>query len=258
MSAQQANSDPMTAVVLVHGLLGFGQAQKINLKRAGNRRWYFHGLEGRLGKRVYAPPLPGNGDIEHRAQALAETLASMHEDRIALVAHSMGGLDSRYLIQELDKDHRVAELITLSTPHRGSPLADYYLAETGPFSRLVRRLTLPALTNLTTEYCAAFNERCPDRPDVRYRSYAGHVVSTDMPVWLRPWTRLIESAEGANDGVVSVSSSQWGEFQGQLAADHFALAGWNVLPLGRKTPRFDHLGFYQGLVKGLKNTSGNR
>jgi hypothetical protein len=42
----------------------------------------------------------------------------------------MGGLDARYLISKLGYGTKVASLTTISTPHRGSPLADVALGLT--------------------------------------------------------------------------------------------------------------------------------
>lgn len=46
--------------------------------------------------------------------------------KINLIAHSMGGLDSRYLIAKLEQEnYQVVSLTTVLTPHRGSEVADY-------------------------------------------------------------------------------------------------------------------------------------
>ena len=44
--------------------------------------------------------------------------------KINIVGHSMGGLVARYYIENLYQDNHVDKLITLCTPHWGSPLAD--------------------------------------------------------------------------------------------------------------------------------------
>ena len=45
--------------------------------------------------------------------------------KINLVGHSMGGLVSRYYVENLGQDNHVDKLITICTPHWGSNLADY-------------------------------------------------------------------------------------------------------------------------------------
>lgn len=49
--------------------------------------------------------------------------------QVDVVAHSMGGLVARYLIQNLDYEGRVDHLVTFGTPHHGTligPLASWY------------------------------------------------------------------------------------------------------------------------------------
>lgn len=47
-----------------------------------------------------------------------------YKGKFHIIAHSMGGLDSRYLITHLGGSHRIASLTTIATPHFGSPIAD--------------------------------------------------------------------------------------------------------------------------------------
>jgi len=47
-------------------------------------------------------------------------------DEVDIVAHSMGGLSTRYYMQNMGGHHHVGSVITLGTPHDGTPMA--YLA----------------------------------------------------------------------------------------------------------------------------------
>ena len=47
--------------------------------------------------------------------------------KVNIIAHSKGGLDSRYAVSRLDMDQYVASLTTINTPHRGCIFADYLL-----------------------------------------------------------------------------------------------------------------------------------
>lgn len=47
--------------------------------------------------------------------------------KVNLVAHSMGGLDARYLVASLGYGDRVASVTTISSPHGGSAVADAVL-----------------------------------------------------------------------------------------------------------------------------------
>ena len=44
-------------------------------------------------------------------------------DKVNIIAHSKGGLDSKYMIENLGMEDSVASLTTLCTPHKGSPIA---------------------------------------------------------------------------------------------------------------------------------------
>lgn len=244
------NSSDNGAVVFVHGLLGFSSFSIL-----GKEVQYFRNLHSGLqdGTRpVFFPALPATGYIEDRARVLAGFLAHINADRIDLIAHSMGGLDCRYLISQLDPMHRVRSLTTVSTPHHGSPLATWSIGKSNACFRWMHSISTPAVHDLTPEACARFNREIVDREDVRYCSYASMRSPADMMFILRPWGRMIAADSGDNDGMVSVASAQWGEFRGVLQADHFELTGWSfALPNARKARPFNHLRFYRDLVRRL-------
>lgn len=49
-----------------------------------------------------------------------ERVRREHGERPVLFAHSMGGLNSRYYVEEMDGADDVQHLVTVGTPHRGS------------------------------------------------------------------------------------------------------------------------------------------
>lgn len=241
-------SIPPLAVVFVHGFLGF---ERLRIARKEIR--YFRGVWRRLadaGVPLYFPALPPVGKIAVRARKLAGCLDRVNAHRIALISHSMGGLDSRYLIQRLDPRRRVRFLATVATPHRGTPLAQWLLEGNGFLPWVSRQLILPGLEELTPRSCRRFNQRVPDRPDVTYHAYAGRRDTAELPPWFRPWSSLIARQEGANDSQVSVRSARWGEFKGCLRADHLELAGWNLYrPVMRFDRPFDHFSLYRRILR---------
>jgi len=185
------------AIVFVHGFLGFSAWRVL-----GRKIYYFRALPPELhalGLPTYFPTLPRAGVIAERAQALAHYLEDINAEYIDLIAHSMGGLDSRYLIHHLDPQQRIRSLTTIATPHRGSPLAQWILENKLPFSALLRRISRPGLIDLTPNACARFNAEMTDRPDVLYRSYAGYRPLDEIPLAFRPWAQAIQKAEGDND-----------------------------------------------------------
>ncbi|HSV23253.1 MAG TPA: alpha/beta fold hydrolase, partial [Xanthobacteraceae bacterium] len=89
---------------------------------------YFRGLSGHIVQAGMPAPLfpkvPPIGGFETRAQALADAIQQAYPvGPIHIIAHSMGGLDSRTLIGRnhhgLSDPGRIASLTTVATPHRG-------------------------------------------------------------------------------------------------------------------------------------------
>lgn len=208
-------------IVLVHGYGGFTRIG------AGPLRGdYFRGVAAALersGALVYRPRLPMIAGVARRARALADFIAALEHERVNVIAHSMGGLDARYAIAKLGVGNRVASLITIGTPHRGTPLA--VLGASGPV-RLVglmaRRLGLDigGAAWLTPAAAARFNHEIADRDGIFYGSVIGHTPPG------APISRLLRR-EGPNDGLVPTSSQAWGEVIAEVEADHWAQIGWS-------------------------------
>lgn len=107
------------------------------LQGVGCTRRTFTIMERRLrhdGYRVFSINLGGrlgtfnSKPIETLAQMVKEKVERLYEryrfaGKISIVGYSKGGLIGRYYIQCLGGDARVRHLITLGTPHNGSPWA---------------------------------------------------------------------------------------------------------------------------------------
>lgn len=67
------------------------------------------------------------GSIESRANSLNNLLREKAKGLdVNFLAHSMGGLDCRHLITHVKPtEYRPASLLTVCTPHRGSPFMDW-------------------------------------------------------------------------------------------------------------------------------------
>jgi triacylglycerol lipase len=216
-------------VVLVHGFFGF---DKINV---GN--WtladYFPYIPEMLraaGDRVLVPRLSPTGGVAERAAQLKAFLdREAPREPVHLVAHSMGGLDSRYMISRLGMADRVVTLTSLGTPHRGTPFADWGIRRLGRLVKpLLQLFGIPTqgFYDLTTDACRRFNDEVPDAPGVRYFSVAGrHHGQLHNPEWLLPYNIVLQ-AEGANDGVVSLTSARHGESLEVWEGDHLSLVNW--------------------------------
>lgn len=241
-------------IVLVHGVLGYDEI------RVGN--WtvarYFPEIPeflGSTGNRVLVARLSPTGRVAQRAAELKAFLnREVPHEPVHLLAHSMGGLDSRYMISRLGMGARVLSLTTLGTPHRGSPFADWGLRR---FESLAGGLcslfdvALHCFHDLTTSRCRAFNQQVPDVPGVRYFSVAGRWEHHwPHPGW-RLVHRIVREQEGPNDGVVSLASANYGESCEVWEADHLSLINWPNLAARMRGIRHDRITPFARLVRRL-------
>jgi len=219
----------MIPIVLHHGFMGYGNFSAGPLKVS-----YF----GRIGRGIaerghpvivsWVHPTTG---IERRARQLKETVLRQLDilgrarERVVVIAHSMGGLDARYMINKLGMEDRVAALLTVTTPHRGSPVADFTVLHLGRLGVLKllgsAGVDVQCANDLTTRSCRKFNELIPDSPKVKYFSVSAARPWHLIPPFALASYKIVYDAEGDNDGLVSVKSSTWGTHLGVWPADHW-------------------------------------
>ena len=241
---------PPLPVVLVHGLFGFDR-----IGVPGARFDYFRGVAkhlGSLGCHAHAVKLPAAASVPARARELCDAIAALPHARVDLIAHSLGGLDARYALAKLGLAERVRSLVTIGTPHRGTPIADLAVSGAlGRARRIVKALGIPldALEWLSTDGLARFNADVPDAPGVRYGCVVGGIrlATTPVPLPLVPAETYLRKLAGANDGLVPMSSQYWGEKLAEIEADHLSQIGWRVAV--RRT--FDAAGLYAFIVARL-------
>ena len=237
---------PPLPVVLVHGLFGFDRIGVLH---------YFRGIVQHLeslGCHTHAVRLPAAASVPERAQRLVDRITALGHDRVDLIAHSLGGLDARYALSKLGLATRVRSLVTIGTPHRGTPLATW--GEAGPLGALRKAgkaigINLHALDWLTPAALEKFNAEVPDAPGVRYACVVGGIrnESTGVPLAISPVHHYLRRVAGANDGLVPIASQYWGETLAEIEADHWAQVGW------RFTARssFDAAALYAWIVARL-------
>ncbi|BEI98357.1 hypothetical protein CcaverHIS631_0306560 [Cutaneotrichosporon cavernicola] len=232
---------PQNPIVLCHGLLGFDFLGPVNLPSLQISHW--RGIREVLEKNgceVLICRVPATGSIMERAEVLHNSIKDRFPGRtVNLIAHSMGGLDCRYLASQIKpSEFNICSLTTVSTPHRGSPFADYVIDNVIGRERLAQLLgimqamDLPnsgdgaAFTALGTRAMKEFNTEVIDHPDVKYYSWGASFEAGLFDTFRWPWS-VIYAKEGPNDGMVSVSSAKWGEYRGTLlGVNHLDLIGW--------------------------------
>ncbi|KAG9244763.1 Alpha/Beta hydrolase protein [Calycina marina] len=229
---------PKHPIVLAHGLMGFDEFKLIpgNLFPGIH---YWRGIAEALRQNnieVIIASVPASGSVEERAFKLGQDIAAKAKGKsVNIIAHSMGGLDARYMISRLKpKNVEVLSLTTIATPHRGSPFADFVFNEIGErwvprAYRIIEKLGFGtgAFTQLTTSYMNEdFNPKTPDLPGVRYFSYGAMARPKVWSAFYGP-QKVVERTEGSNDGLVSVESARWGMYKGTLVdVTHLDLINW--------------------------------
>jgi triacylglycerol lipase len=219
-------------IVLVHGYFGFEALGVSKMKRE-----YFRGVRAALealGYEVHVARVAPAAAVSLRAAQLARQIQGIAAERVNVIAHSMGGLDARYAIARLGLADRVASLITVGTPHHGTPVADRSARFFGEWRRLRRALhalgaNVDGLYDLTTARMEAFNHAVPDAEGVTYASVVGSVMAhrKDVHAFLAPGHAYLARLSGPNDGLVPAASQRWGRVLGVVDADHWAQIGWS-------------------------------
>ncbi len=217
-------------IVLAHGLLGFSQIRVFKTKSVSYFRQIPEFLESK-GNRVIRTDVPPTQSVGSRGHALKESIhKNLGDERFHLIAHSMGGLDARYMITHLGMDKQAITLTTIGTPHRGTVIADRLVdrGERVGLANLLKYLQIPveAFYDLRSSVCEDFNIQTPNSPNVRYFSVIGIKQRKDMLLALRFTSDILAKDEGSNDGLVSSYSARWGERETIWDCDHAAQIGW--------------------------------
>lgn len=235
---------PPLPVILVHGLFGFDRIGVVH---------YFRGIAAHLeslGCHAHAVRLPRAASVPQRARRLVELIDQLGHARVDLIAHSLGGLDARYALAKLGLASRVRSLVTVGTPHHGTPLAA--IGEAGMLRgvrKAMRLVGMSALDWLSPSALERFNAEVPDVAGVRYACVVGGIrsESTGVPLALSPVHHYLRRVAGANDGLVPIASQVWGEVLAEIEADHFAQVGWRFT--ARST--FDATALYAWIIARL-------
>ena len=190
--APSSGKGPPYPIVLAHGF--FGCDEFAGLEFAD----YFFGVKEHLASHgevlVYTPAVdPFNTSVYRGAQLAAEIAAILELNgyaKVNIIGHSQGGLDGRVVAH--DYPDMVASVLSVATPHHGTPIADIALGLT-PHEHLLDVLDMllelvgqpvwdefdeetsvaKPLQTFSEEGIAAFNAAYPEQPGVNYASITG-------------------------------------------------------------------------------------
>ncbi|MBR6070844.1 MAG: triacylglycerol lipase [Ruminococcus sp.] len=254
-------------IILVHGIFF--------------RDWQLFNYWGRVpavlrrnGAVVYYGKQQSARSIHDSAVELSATIKQVIEEtgaeKVNIIAHSKGGLDSRYAISCLGMDKYVATLTTLNTPHKGCDMVDFLLGKVPAkfanwlarrYNRIFGRLGdsapdfMAGVQALSAKNMVGLNEEMPDSPDVSYRSCMT-VMKCVLSAGLFPLALsylLIKKLNGRNDGLVWEESAKHGRYR-LIETKHIrGITHGDVIDLMRENVEdYDVREFYTGLVAELK------
>lgn len=249
-------------IVLVHGV--------------ALKEWRIFKSFGRIGRTlrdagyiIYAAKTDAFGSMENNAAQLKtqieEILKKECTEKINIIAHSKGGLDSVFMIQELGMADSVASLTTLSTPHKGSRVA----SKLYDLPRWLKKF-IAFWINL---WYRIFGDKHPDALTVcrqlrlspneeldRLRVPAGVYCQSysatmnrsrdDFLMFIPLYFSRRWGEEGATDGLVSVESAKYAEYRGDCldeSLSHSEMVGFSL----KKQKRRKVYAFYLNLCKEL-------
>lgn len=219
---------------------------------------------------AFAPNITPYASIEIRAADWVQLIRQVCEQygfrKLNIIAHSMGGLDIRYALANTDIIKNIASVTTVSTPHKGTYLADFVLKTPDKITEKLGELAdwlgnnvfpseksnaLEAVEQLSRHYIQeVFNPATP-LPDIPAFSYSAAVgKATDYslnPIFLFQ-NNLIYEQEGINDSFVSVESSAWAEHLGTVPLSHTNQINIQVSRENKPV----YLDFWTGVAKTLQ------
>lgn len=188
------------------------------------------------GYEAYTADIDAFGTIESNAQQLKDiicgVLSKSGAEKVNIIAHSKGGLDTKYMLAELDMDEKVASFTTLCTPHHGSVIATHiwrlplcikkclaFFINT--FYRLVgdkNPNSLKVCEQLTD------HERTEETPEylnkVYCQSYSTKITKGSDCILMAIPMKIYTITDGSeNDGMVSVSSAVFENYRGDCLGE---------------------------------------
>jgi len=248
-------------VVLVHGIALYDKTNLLEIWGRIPKTLTDRGIQ------VFHGGTEGWSDYEANALILKETIEKIlketGKEKVNIIAHSKGGLDSRYLIWKYNFGDKIASLTTICTPHHGAEVADLiYNQELVDKEMMIKALALfgeidsnisPIIYEvnyqLTTTYMEEFNKKVI----MDNRVYCQSLYTTMRNVYddmlFRYTYKYIKGISGANDGLVSEVSARWGD---NISKINNGISHREIIDFMEKiNPGKNIPAIYVGIVKGL-------
>ncbi len=254
-------------VLLVHGVF-FRDSKYLNYWGRVPKELEENGATCYFGNHQSAASVADCG--EEIAARIREITAKTGCEKVNIIAHSKGGLDSRYALANLGVADMVASVTTVNTPHRGCAFAEWLLEKASP--ELKERVAaayngaatligdkspdfIAAVSDLRADVCVEF-DKSTGIPDGIFTQSFGSVMKKALagrfPMNISH--SFVKNFDGKNDGLVGEESFAWGskytllESKGRRGISHA-----DMIDLYRENVRgFDVREFYVGVVSELR------
>jgi pimeloyl-ACP methyl ester carboxylesterase len=207
VGATPANVDPTKPVLLfVHGKGGWAGIWWSDTVYHGVNDMYNYAYNN--GYRTAFVDLYPNKDMYVNGQMLASLIntitAHFGVSKVDIVAHSKGGVDSDAALYYYGANPKVRRVVTLGTPHWGTPIADMaYSSWTGWIADLMGEKN-DATYAMQTGYMSNFRAAVNETATAPFYTLSGYKCG---PVFTALWTSCAFIG-GEDDGLVSVSSAR--------------------------------------------------
>lgn len=254
-------------VLLVHGVF-FRDFRYLNYWGRIPKELMRNGATIFYGQQQSAASVQESGrELAHRIKQIIKETGC---DKVNIIAHSKGGLDSRVAITHFGMAPYVATLTTMNTPHRGCIFAEYLLGKVpekarqkvaAVYNATLRKLGdenpdfLAAVTDLTESACRTLNETTPDSTEVLYESYMSYCKRAQNGRFpLNMTYPIVKHFDGLNDGLVSLESAKWGsQFTEIEPKGNRGISHADMIDLNRENiADFDVREYYVSIVASLK------
>ena len=248
-------------VILVHGI-------------AAKQSWIMNAfgkigdeLEAR-GNDVYIADNDGFGRIATNAEQLKSFIDGVLEktgkEKVNIIAHSKGGLDSKYMITELGMEDKVASLTTLCTPHKGSIVASWIWK----LPKFIKRIIA---AHINFFYKHFMGDKFPDAmgacEELLYVDESEQTLEFSAKIYCQSYSSSMKNARDCfimalpmkmtkhfqnvdNDGLVSVESAKFSNYRGD--AFDFSVSHVQIIDLFSKSDQKEKIYlFYKSICNEL-------
>ena len=213
--------------------------------------------------------------VEDSAKELAARIKEIIKEtgceKVNVIAHSKGGLDTRYAISNLGMDKYIASLTMINTPNHGCVFADYLLNKApaglkdkiaSGYNFALKKLGdkepdfIAGVTDLTSTKVEELNKIIKQSDKVYYQVF-GSVLkkATGGRFPLNLTNNFVKYFDGKNDGLVGVESFPiYDNFTLVEAPTNRGISHGDVIDLNRENIEgYDVREFYVDIVKDLKD-----